>query len=393
MTSHDVEHAAAETEASRLASIVLVRVATGGGTEAEVARDLQALVPGRTVPEIWRIELGRLLAALSAGGLIVRQGSQLAATESGHAAAAEFLGLPKGLPSSWAATRDRALMARALGIAAPSARQLRLLATPDGLRALIVIRHFGLALRGAVSPSRVRTALAVKALERGFGPAGGEELGDKSSKPSKTARQLAGRLSATPRDFGTDARLIAALAAEAVGARRPDHRSLELALLQQFLGGADEAPHEPSRARLGRMSRRHARRSRGSPDARLGPVAALYAERSMAPEAGPMPTGHATRPDPHGFAGAVNAAADAVAEGWPGNRKAFISRVWSEVATRHPQWSLSEIEFKCMLAEAHRTGLVALANADLKDKSMLKELQDSATVYKNTVWHYVRVQD
>jgi hypothetical protein len=46
-----------------------------------------------------------------------------------------------------------------------------------------------------------------------------------------------------------------------------------------------------------------------------------------------------------------------------------------------------------MLAEAHRTGLIALANADLKDKRALKELNDSAVVYKNTVWHYVRATD
>jgi hypothetical protein len=99
------------------------------------------------------------------------------------------------------------------------------------------------------------------------------------------------------------------------------------------------------------------------------------------------------RPDPEGFARAVNAAALSTAEGWPGNRKAFISRVWAEIAVRHAAWALTEIEFKCMLTEAHRTGLVALANADLKDKRQLKELQDSSVVYKNTVWHYVRVQD
>ena len=46
-----------------------------------------------------------------------------------------------------------------------------------------------------------------------------------------------------------------------------------------------------------------------------------------------------------------------------------------------------------MLTEAHRTGLVMLANADLKDKKALKDLQDSAVVYKNTVWHYVRAAD
>ena len=44
-----------------------------------------------------------------------------------------------------------------------------------------------------------------------------------------------------------------------------------------------------------------------------------------------------------------------------------------------------------MLAEAHRAGSLALANADLKDNSNIKDLQDSAVVYKNAVFHFIRV--
>ena len=88
----------------------------------------------------------------------------------------------------------------------------------------------------------------------------------------------------------------------------------------------------------------------------------------------------------------VLSAAGARAEGWPGNRKAFISHVWTAVQEAHPEWGLTDIEFKAMLAEAHRTGHVVLANADLKDKRSMKDLQDSAVAYKNTVWHFVRVE-
>ena len=100
----------------------------------------------------------------------------------------------------------------------------------------------------------------------------------------------------------------------------------------------------------------------------------------------------ATRPDLAGFANVVQSAASIRAEGWPGNRKAFISHVWSVVQEKHPEWGLTDIEFKAMLAEAHRTGHVVLANADLKDKKSMKDLQDSAVAYKNTVWHFVRVE-
>ena len=70
-----------------------------------------------------------------------------------------------------------------------------------------------------------------------------------------------------------------------------------------------------------------------------------------------------------------------------------MSHVWNELREQRPEWALTEIEFKCMLTEAHRTGLLTLANADLKNKRNLKELQESAISYKNTIWHFIRVND
>jgi hypothetical protein len=134
------------------------------------------------------------------------------------------------------------------------------------------------------------------------------------------------------------------------------------------------------------------------PQATPQPIAVV---RSSAPELAPAPRPEpelpprpaaATRPDLAGFANVVQSAASARAEGWAGNRKAFISHVWSVVQEKHPEWGLTDIEFKAMLAEAHRTGHVVLANADLKDKKSMKDLQDSAVAYKNTVWHFVRVE-
>ena len=93
------------------------------------------------------------------------------------------------------------------------------------------------------------------------------------------------------------------------------------------------------------------------------------------------------------FVDAVIDAARPVAEGWPGNRKAFISLVWKAIRNARPDWGLSEIAFKGMLAEAHRSGQIELATADLKDGRDLKSLEDSKILYKNTVWHFVRVQD
>ncbi len=99
------------------------------------------------------------------------------------------------------------------------------------------------------------------------------------------------------------------------------------------------------------------------------------------------------RPDFQGFVAAVRHFADSVADGWAGNRKAYVSRVWRALADRYPGWQLSEIEFKGMLAEAHRAGVLLLANADLKDGTSIADVQASAIVYKNTIFHYVRVDD
>jgi hypothetical protein len=97
------------------------------------------------------------------------------------------------------------------------------------------------------------------------------------------------------------------------------------------------------------------------------------------------------RPDLPGFASEVRRHAASQAQGWSGDRKAYISHVWRNIRDKRPDWGLSEIEFKCMLAEAHRAGQLALANADLKDKDNLKDVQDSAVSYRNAVFHFIRV--
>ena len=82
------------------------------------------------------------------------------------------------------------------------------------------------------------------------------------------------------------------------------------------------------------------------------------------------------RPDLAGFAQEVRRHAEVRAQGWSGNRKAYISHVWHLLREKRPEWGLSEIEFKCMLIEAHRAGALALANADLKDSSNIAQCRN-----------------
>ncbi|MFV0298237.1 MAG: hypothetical protein ACK5JT_19195 [Hyphomicrobiaceae bacterium] len=411
MTRHDiaVEQTSGLSEtAKRLANLVLARIAAGDGTEADVARDLLPLVPTRAAPDIWRIEFGRLLVALQAGGLITRADGELAVTAEGTAAVIDLLPGVKALPVTWTNVRDRHLVALALGLDKGPANRIRMLGKADGLRSIIVINHWDLKIRGIPSASRVRSALAVRALARAFGDQIQDGVDEKSTLPSKASRVLAGQLSQDPRDFGTDTRLVSALAAEALGVKRSDLKSLRLALLRSYFGAGDTPVKvTPKRRRRRPQKRAVAQAALPLPLPSLDKVPAgasvdvdLVRNRKR-----PTSAGHGLaldldvdvmtqeRPDPVGFAAAVNKTAGVVAEGWAGNRRAFISKVWSAMQQAYASWKLTEIEFKCMLTEAHRTGLVVLANADLKDKRLLREFQDSAVVYKNTVWHYVRVPE
>ena len=357
-------------DADRLRAVVLVRIASAGRglTKAEVADDLAPLTAHRLAAARWRALLDREIDALAAAGLVASAGSRVEANAAGIARAAIFLGLKGNLPRSWDEVLNVRLIAKSLGLERETGKRVAALATPDGLRAAIVQKAFGLRIKGVATPSCLRAALAAVALARAFGNQFKAELAGKMGFSAKAGRLLAAQLAKKPRDFGTDSRLVAALAAEHVGAAQSGLAALRLAVLRRYLDGADK-PAAPPR--------------------RLPAKAALPKPRLVEPApAAPPPAG---RPDLAGFAQEVRRHAGDKAQGWSGNRKAYISHVWHTVRERRPEWGLSEIEFKCMLTEAHRTGSLALANADLKDNGSIKDLQDSAVVYKNAVFHFIRV--
>ena len=273
------------------------------------------------------------------------------------------------------------------------------------------------------------------ALGRAFGDQVTSEIGNEGGLSARAGRLLAGQLLARPRDLGTDSRLISALAAEAVGAVQTDATALRAAVLRGYVmervePGSSRVVVVEAKVGRGRGAGRAGRQGRGGADvpsampgeASAAPTVASGLERAdvgaVAPVAGsaqatgvdggsaqpgqasrlgvaaPTPSpNYAARPDLAGFALAVRRAAEVHAEGWPGNRKAFVCDVWEQIKATYPSWGLTNVEFKAMLTEAHRTGHLALANADLANKSRAREIQASAIAYKNTVWHLVRVED
>jgi hypothetical protein len=358
-------------DADRLRAVILARIAsaTRGVSLADIAADLREIAAPHLTAAQWVARVEAEAAGLAAASLVTATSgasAHIEATAAGVARAGIFLGVKGDLPRTWEHVYQVRLVAKALGLEREPARRLAALATADGLRAALLQRAFALRIKGLPTPSRLRASLAAVALERAFGNQIKAGLTGRLGLSAKAERLLAAQLASRARSFGTDGRLVAALAAEQVGLNQADLGTLRLAVLRRYLAGEEK------------------------PASRQRPAAKVAVMRPRAAEAAPEPPA-ASRPDLAGFAQDVRRHAATCAEGWPGNRKAYISRVWRLLRERRPEWGLTEIEFKCMLAEAHRAGSLALANADLKDDSNIKDLHDSAVVYKNAVFHFVRV--
>ncbi len=350
-----------------LGSLLLARVAcAGGATRAQLVRDLGPFVSSKLSPAELRSTIDTELTRLLSAGLVRNDRSRYRASEAGADATARFLREKESHARAWSEQRDIWLVAKVLGVDAAKPGIRTALTRPEGLNALIVQSSFGLNLRQALSPSKLRAALALLALERAFGNNVKSGLNRGAALSAKAARVLAGQLLQNPREVNTDARLVSMLSAEQVGATRAEIEILRLVLLKRLATGALKEQAQPA------------------PE-RIAPAAANGAARS-APKA-------VKRPGLAQFSAGVLVAARSHAQGWSGSRKAFISQVWQAIRTSHPDWGLSEIEFKDMLAGAHRAGQVVLASADLKDKQNLKDFEESAISYKNTVWYFVRVDD
>jgi len=386
--SDEPARAADATPAVTPRDLVLARIAcTGGATRAEIVRDLAPLFAHRLSPAEWRTAAGSEIGELIRAKLATDKRGRLTATDAGIGEADRTLGFKGASHAEWPDLRDLRLVALALGAAGDGAAKQKALMRPEGLRALILTHGYRLPKKSNPTTGWLRAQLALVALERAFGNKLKSGLGSGDGLAPKAGRLLAGHLFRRPLDFGTDQKLLVALAAEQVDAVQTDLDALRAAVLRG-LGSRALETRLPAKAAP--------QPSTSTPKLKLvgGAAAAIAAQPAPQSQPRPAPAPAAVaRPDLQQFARAVNAAASGCAEGWAGNRKAYISNVWAAIRAARAEWAVTEIEFKCMLAEAHRAGEVVLANADLIDKRFLKELEASALPYKNTVWHFVRVED
>src|SRR5262245_7377627 len=292
--------------------IVLARIACDdGASRAELWREVGPCVGTGG----GRLPIEAELAELIRAGLAIEFRSRFSASEAGAALLAGELAL-KTLPRTWSELRDGRLVAKALGIERETAARIKALSRPDELRAAILAQAYCLKPRVASSSSKLRAALALAALERAFGNKIKSELSASAAFNAKASRVLAGQLLRKPRDAGTDKRLIALLAAEAVNCAKPDAAALRLALLRRLAAGSDAGTTAVAGADAA-LVRRVA--------ADVAPSAPTSADAATTATARPAA---ASRPDLPGFVTVVRQLAAEHAEGWAGNRKALVSRVF-----------------------------------------------------------------
>ncbi|MBS0238166.1 MAG: hypothetical protein JSR89_07070 [Proteobacteria bacterium] len=361
--------------------LLLLRIAIGGATRADLQRDVAPLLTPRISGTEFRRAAELALSTLAGSHAITESKGRLTASPKGLKATADLLPTSRAFPETWADVKTALVLAAVGANDSPAVRKA--VQRTEGLAALVLQHHFGKSTSRVLSPADLRAELAIVALERAFGNKIKTGLGKGAGLPAKPGRLLAGQLFKQPREIASDGKLIIGLACEIAGSRETSLPALELALLRALM-----MPKAESVATL-------PARPRSEPQRRPVRTTAPNAANDRTPLATSQPSLFevVSPPDMPEFCRAVVDAARPVAEGWPGNRKAFISLVWKAIRNARPDWGLSEIAFKGMLAEAHRSGQLELATADLKDGRDLKSLEDSKILYKNTVWHFVRVQD
>ncbi len=379
-TSKQIQTAGPQVSPAPLLSIddlVLLRIAASPATRAELQRDLAALFAPKINGTAFRRSAELAITNHADQQLIVEHKGRLTAQEAGVRSASLLLAPGRITDTNWEHVKA-ALLPRAIGLKAVSPNVAKALTRLDGLSALVVQRHFGLATEKVLSPTTLRAELAVVALEKAFGNKIKTGLGKGSGLPGKAGRVLAGQLFKSPRELATDGKLILALAAEIASAAEQTLEALTIALLRRLT----TLPRTEPVAKIATKTAERRPAPQRAPDNDAAPLSDDAREPRLL-----------VRPDMAEFSAAVVSAARPVSEGWPGNRKAFISLVWKAIRNQRPEWELTEVAFKSMLAEAHRSGHVVLSGADLKDKCDLRTLEDSKILYKNTVWHFVRVED
>lgn len=341
--------AARALDPSRVTDLILSRMACAGSsgiTARQIQNDLNEYVSHRFTDGEWRRESEERLSEILERGLAEAKGqTKYSITAAGKKAVTKAFGPAAEAGQEWSDFCDIVLVGAALGIEVKSLKSLAPIQSADRLRCAILKTTYHLPIRRAVpTVAEVRTALAVRAMEKSYDETLSKKFSSRTKLPEKIAVFLGSRLLRRPRELSTTNELFAWLASEGLQVPQRDPKSLRQALVRSLLDPEEPAPSE--------------------------------------------------RPgDLHGFAEAITCLAKPRATGWPGNKRAYISHVWEGLRDERPGWEIDESEFKDLLTEAHRAGHLTLQIADLRTKDNIGDIQASVTKYKNNEWHLIRIEE
>ena len=341
----------------RIEDIVLLRLVVGapeGETEVQLRKDLHQLIMHQMSVSEWRTGLGQVIVNLVDKGLIrpVRANAYLI-NEQAEPRILALLRQKRMPTSSWHEIRDGHLVALALGLT-PNAKLIARLLSAEGLRCVIIAEFFKLdTAPEEVTLDELRLYLAKVAERRGLTAGIRTEPIDEATLTQKDAVMMGAKLLKSRQVVESDGELMACLAAELIGAVNESAGELRQMLYHRLISAKDTGAVEET----------------------------------------PIQNVSQTLPPLEEFAAVVLEIASSSAVGWPGNKKAYISHVWRDLRVKFQRWGLSNAEYKELIFEAHRAGLLRLAIADLRDKNNVQDVNDSRISYKNSEWHFIRTEE
>lgn len=365
---------------TRVENLILARLLVTGASRPSVStlrKDIGKCVEHRLTTSEWNAELEQRLESLSDADLIKRQPLNL--TPAGEARVMEWLGM-KTRPArlDWRKLKAAWLAPATTGAVIRSDRDRDRISKGDGLRAFVLKSEYDLATDECPTMSKALDALLWKDLF-------GIETNRKLSIKAIAEQVLSQKLNVEP-SLGRD-RLLAQLPASILQAAQtsPDH--LRLAAIRNWLDDSDANDLVPaSKPTSGLAVDETAPKPAATEDGPRG-----QAESADCVLESPAESNEVTlQNDIHEFAQRAKQAARDCQTGRFGERKVFISHVWSQLVGSSEFSRCDLPDFKQQLVEANRVGLLALSRADLVEAMDPQDVAESQTEHLNSEFHFVR---
>ena len=329
---------AAMTELETIERVILARMLFPA-TPQKARDDVGKLAAARLAPGEWAAEFESRWRRLVESELLRpkpgrKPGKSFELTEEGRRQALAFLQLDEPPARfNWATVQSFCLLPLAMNLR-PGSCEAEQLKKAAQLKLAIVARAKDLTLPAGAKAKQALAALAWKLI-------GVESGADFTAE--NVIQQLVFRQKPA-RKLSAD-QVAAALAAAAVGARSNTLAELRLSAVRHWLlqsNGRDTAPAESKKLAT--------------------------------------------------FAAQVLAAARQIPAAWRfGENKAFISHIWRQWRGETAGDGLALDDFKARLVAANREGLVRLSRADLVEAMDPADVAESATVYENALFHFIRL--